>query len=145
MFIAPEVFLRCGYDGARADVWSYGVALFALVAGRFLFNHKDTSFYHMIRRCDYYYPPFSILALLPIGLVRHILGPDRACCIAIPQVKKNLWFNKDFKEIPESLSEPELRDSNSVSNDELMASSTSLGIRPPRWCAPCIPRCLRCY
>ena len=42
MFIAPEVFLRCGYDGAKADVWACGVVLFALVAGRCPFNHKDT-------------------------------------------------------------------------------------------------------
>jgi 5'-AMP-activated protein kinase catalytic alpha subunit len=125
MFIAPEVFLRCGYDGAKADVWACGVILFALVAGRYPFNHKDTSMYHMIRRCDYHCPPWFSTGL--VGLVRRILCPDPVRRIAIPQMKENLWFKKDFKEIPRSLSEPELRDSNSDSDDEAMASSTSSG------------------
>ena len=34
MFIAPEVFLRCSYDGAKAVVvWACGVVIFVLVAG----------------------------------------------------------------------------------------------------------------
>jgi hypothetical protein len=66
----------------------------------------------MIRRCDYHCPSW-----FSTGLVCRILCPDPTCSIAILQIKKNLWFKKDFKEIPQSLSEPEQRDSNSVSNE----------------------------
>ena len=116
MFIAPEVFMRRGYDGARADVWACGVVLFALVAGRFPFNHKDTSLYHMIRRCDYHCPPWFSPGL--VRLVRRLLCPDPARRIAIPQIKENTWFKKGFKEIPRSLGEPELRDSDSDSDSD---------------------------
>ncbi|EER89894.1 hypothetical protein BDA96_10G211400 [Sorghum bicolor] len=123
MFIAPEVFLRCGYDGAKADVWACGVVLFALVAGRYPFNHKDTSLYHMIRRCDYHCPPWFSTGL--VALVHRILCPDPALRITIPQMKENLWFKKNFKEIPRSLSEPELCDSDFDSDDESTTSSVS--------------------
>jgi 5'-AMP-activated protein kinase catalytic alpha subunit len=40
-------------------------------------------------------------------------------------MKENLWFKKDFKEIPWNLSESKQRDSDSDSDDESTASSTS--------------------
>ncbi|PAN23798.1 hypothetical protein PAHAL_4G118700 [Panicum hallii] len=123
MFIAPEVFLRRGYDGARADVWACGVVLFALAAGRYPFNQKDTSLYHMVRRCDYHCPPWFSPGL--VRLVRRLLCPDPARRITIPQIKENTWFKKGFKEIPRSLSEPEQRDSDSDSDDDSTVSMAS--------------------
>ncbi|KAF8754880.1 hypothetical protein HU200_011418 [Digitaria exilis] len=120
MFIAPEIFLRRGYDGAKADVWACGVVLFALAAGRFFFNHKDTRLYHMIRRCDYQCPPWFSAGL--VRLVRRLLCPDPACRMTIPQIKENLWFKKGFKEIPRSLGELEQSDSDSDSDDESTVS-----------------------
>ncbi|CAD6336623.1 unnamed protein product [Miscanthus lutarioriparius] len=76
----------------------------------------------MIRRCYYHCPPWFSTGL--VTLVRCILCPDPARRITIPQMNENLWF-KDFKEIPRSLSEPELHDSDSDSDDESTASSTS--------------------
>lgn len=122
MFIAPEVFLRCGYDGAKADVWACGVVLFALAAGRYPFNQRDTSLYHMIRRADYHSPPWFSTGLA--RLVRRLLCPDPARRIAMAQIKENVWFKKGFKEVPRSLSEPEERDSDSDDDSTVSLASS---------------------
>jgi 5'-AMP-activated protein kinase catalytic alpha subunit len=122
MFIAPEVFLRCGYDGAKADVWACGVVLYALAAGRYPFNRRDTSLYHMIRRANYHCPSSFSPGLA--RLVRRLLCPDPARRIALAQIKENLWFKKGFKEIPRSLSEMEERDSDS-DDDSIVSLASS--------------------
>ncbi|KAF8677045.1 hypothetical protein HU200_046503 [Digitaria exilis] len=134
MFIAPEVFLRRGYDGAMADVWACGVVLFALAAGRFPFNERDdTIVYHKIRRCDYHCPPWFSAGL--VRFIRRLMCPDPARRITIAQIKENPWFKKGFKEIPRSIVEPENGDSNSDDSDDestvsLESSSEDLSSSP---------------
>nr|CAB3503510.1 unnamed protein product [Digitaria exilis] len=90
MFIAKEVFLRRGYDGAMADFWACGVVLFALAAG----------------------------SAGLVRFVRRLMCPDPARRITIAQIKENSWFKKGFKEIPRSIVEPENGDSNSDDSDD---------------------------
>ncbi|CAN6169751.1 unnamed protein product [Urochloa humidicola] len=123
MFIAPEVFLRRGYDGAKADVWACGVVLFTLAAGRFPFNQRDTSLYHLIRRGDYHCPPWFSPSL--VRLIRRLLCPDPACRIAMDQIKENSWFKKGFKEIPRRLCETEQCDLDSDDDDDPTVSLES--------------------
>jgi len=44
-YMAPEILLRqaVGYDGEAADVWSCGVVLFGMLAGRFPFDRAGSS------------------------------------------------------------------------------------------------------
>ncbi|CAL5042439.1 unnamed protein product [Urochloa decumbens] len=132
MFIAPEVFLRRGYDGAKADVWACGVVLFALAAGRFPFNQRDTGLYHLIRRGDYHCPPWFSPGL--VRLIRSLLCPDPERRIAMAQIKENPWFRKGFKEIPRSLSVPEQRgsDSDSDSDSTVLLESSPVASAQPR-------------
>ncbi|KAJ1263970.1 hypothetical protein BS78_09G227300 [Paspalum vaginatum] len=119
MFIAPEVFLHRGYDGAKADVWACGVLLFTLVAGHFPFNRRGTSMYYMIR----HYAPWFSAGL--VRFVRRLLCPDPVRRITIPQIKETLWFKKGFKVLPRSLSEPGQCNFGSGSNNDSTMSLMS--------------------
>ncbi|KAJ1255577.1 hypothetical protein BS78_K185200 [Paspalum vaginatum] len=138
MYLAPEVLLRRGYDGAKADIWACGVVLFALAAGRFPFNRKDTSLYHRIHRCDYHCPPWFSGSLM--RLVRRLLCPDPARRITMQQIKETPWFKKGFKEIPQSLGEPEQYDFDSDSENDSTVSlaSSSEDVSSP---VACVQHC----
>jgi serine/threonine protein kinase len=49
LYAAPKVFLRDGYDGAKADAWSFSIILFVLATGRKPFWDDDLrTMYHTI-------------------------------------------------------------------------------------------------
>ena len=46
-YVAPEVLLKLGYDGYKADVWSLGICLFAMLTGFFPFTEAaERNFYY---------------------------------------------------------------------------------------------------
>ncbi|CAL9105194.1 unnamed protein product [Musa acuminata var. zebrina] len=58
-YVAPEVFGKKGYDGAKADLWSCGVILFVLLAGFLPFHDENIlAMYKKIRRGDFRCPPW---------------------------------------------------------------------------------------
>jgi serine/threonine protein kinase len=132
MYVAPEVFMLRGYDGAMADVWSCGVVLFLLVTGRLPFSYKAG--YLSLYRCDYQCPPSISDGVT--RLIRRLLCPDPARRISIPQIKQMAWFKRGFKETsfyigsderPRRLGEYAERDldSDSDSDDDSTVSAAS--------------------
>ncbi|KAF0983670.1 hypothetical protein FDP41_007585 [Naegleria fowleri] len=56
---APEVLNRQRYDGRKADIWSLGCILFALLTGCFAFDHDDIHELHrMIEDVKIQFPSF---------------------------------------------------------------------------------------
>ncbi|CAK9014251.1 unnamed protein product [Durusdinium trenchii] len=47
-YIAPEILQDAGYDGFPVDVWSSGIALYAMLCGRLPFKGKSMS---ELKRC----------------------------------------------------------------------------------------------
>ena len=54
---APEVILADSqYDGKRADIWSCGIILYAILFGRYPFNAREPRFARKIVTASYHIP-----------------------------------------------------------------------------------------
>ncbi|XP_062208602.1 CBL-interacting protein kinase 30-like [Phragmites australis] len=92
-YVAPEVLLKRGYDGAKADIWSCGVILFVLLAGYLPFNDTNlVCLYQKIMDSNYKCPPwFSVDAR---KLIARLLDPNPKTRITISKLMDKPWFQK---------------------------------------------------
>ncbi|XP_050387469.1 CBL-interacting protein kinase 18-like [Argentina anserina] len=97
-YLAPEVLSKKAYDGAKADIWSCGVILYALLAGQVPFRDRSTILMcRKICEADYSCPrwfPDEVRSLLS-----KILNPDPDKRILISEIVKTYWFRKGSKSI----------------------------------------------
>lgn len=92
-YVAPEVIIKKGYDGAKADIWSCGVILYSMLAGHLPFRDSNLNeIYRKIRRAEYkcpiWFPP-EVHKLLA-----KILDPNPKRRISVAKIKENAWFKK---------------------------------------------------
>ncbi|CAO2178184.1 unnamed protein product [Urochloa humidicola] len=92
-YVAPEVLLKRGYDGAKADIWSCGVILFVLMAGYLPFNDTNlVLLYRKITQSNYMCPPwFSVDAR---KLLARMLDPNPRTRITMSRIRAHSWFQK---------------------------------------------------
>ncbi|KAK9069830.1 hypothetical protein SSX86_010226 [Deinandra increscens subsp. villosa] len=95
-YISPEVLRKKGYDGAKADTWSCGVILYALLAGCLPFRDDNVmNMYKKIFKGEYEFPPwFSGEAR---RLISKLLVVDPSKRITIPAVMRSPWFSRGIK------------------------------------------------
>ncbi|XP_057549665.1 CBL-interacting protein kinase 2-like isoform X1 [Amaranthus tricolor] len=95
-YVAPEVILRKGYDGAKADIWSCGVILFVLLAGYLPFQDSNLmEMYRKIGKAEFKFPnwiPSDARRLLV-----KILDPNPKTRITTAKIMENSWFRKGFE------------------------------------------------
>lgn len=123
-YVAPEVIVHKGYDGAKADLWSCGVILFVLMAGYLPFDDSNLmNLYRKIHKADFRFPPwFSSGAR---KLITRILNPNPKLRITIPQILQDSWFKKGYE--PAKFVEEDdisLDDVDAVFNDSKEATVT---------------------
>lgn len=97
-YCAPEIIERAeeGYNGAKVDVWSCGIILFALLAGRLPFCHDETEkLYDLITSCRVTYPPFIMSSAK--DLLKHMLVRDPAKRFSLAEIKQHPWFLMDYR------------------------------------------------
>lgn len=94
-YVAPEVLRKKGYDGAKADIWSCGVILYALLAGFLPFQEENLMhMYRKIFKSEFEFPPwFSPEAR---RLISKLLVVDPNKRITIPTIMRTPWFRKNF-------------------------------------------------
>ncbi|MQM10481.1 hypothetical protein Taro_043377 [Colocasia esculenta] len=92
-YVAPEVIVKKGYDGAKADLWSCGVILYVLLAGFLPFQDDNVvAMYKKIQRGDFKCPPwFSSDAR---RLVTKLLDPNPNTRITVTKLMETSWFKK---------------------------------------------------
>ncbi|KAF1897535.1 hypothetical protein Lal_00036977 [Lupinus albus] len=91
-YVAPEILSKKGYDGAKVDVWSCGVVLFALSVGYLPFNdYNITVLYRKIYRGQFRLPK----GLLSHGLrniISRMLDTNPQTRITIDEILQDAWF-----------------------------------------------------
>ncbi|GAB4836340.1 CBL-interacting serine/threonine-protein kinase 16 [Ancistrocladus abbreviatus] len=94
-YVAPEILRRQRYDGYRADIWSCGVSLYALLAGYLPFQDENLMLmYGKILAGKYDFPTgFPLEARRLVSKIL-VVNPDNR--ITIAAIKRVPWFCKGF-------------------------------------------------
>ena len=101
LYVAPEVVLRDGreYSGEAADVWSMGIILYLLTAGRFPFNRghiggvgpgMSRASKERFRNDNFRVFPHFSPAL--VSLLRSILCADPSRRATIDEIRQHEWY-----------------------------------------------------
>ncbi|XP_010519611.1 PREDICTED: CBL-interacting serine/threonine-protein kinase 5-like [Tarenaya hassleriana] len=94
-YVAPEVLRKKGYDGAKADIWSCGVILYALLSGFLPFQDENLmNMYRKIFKADFEFPPW--ISSDARRLISKLLVTDPEKRISMPAIMRTPWFRKNF-------------------------------------------------
>ncbi|OMJ90746.1 hypothetical protein SteCoe_6823 [Stentor coeruleus] len=97
-YAAPEMIAGKKYEGLKADLWSGGVILFAMVCGYLPFEDSNTNtLYKKILAGDYQFPKF--ISNDAKDLMTGILNVDPDQRLSIDQIRKHNWFSLVKEEI----------------------------------------------
>ncbi|KAI8019451.1 CBL-interacting serine/threonine-protein kinase 21 [Camellia lanceoleosa] len=95
-YVAPELLMNKGYEGAAADVWSCGVILFELLAGFLPFDDRNLmNLYKKILRAQYTFPEWFTESQKK--LISKILDPNPRTRITIPEIIEDQWFQTNYE------------------------------------------------
>lgn len=95
-YVAPEVIIHKGYNGAQADLWSCGVILFVLMAGFLPFDDSNLmNLYRKIHKAEFRFPQWFPSEARK--LITRILNPNPNLRITIPQILQDSWFKRGYK------------------------------------------------
>ncbi|XP_058207756.1 CBL-interacting serine/threonine-protein kinase 21-like isoform X2 [Rhododendron vialii] len=95
-YVAPELLANKGYEGAAADVWSCGVILFELLAGRLPFDDQSLmNLYKKILRADYTFPEWFTESQKM--LISRILDPNPKTRITTAEIIEDQWFQTNYE------------------------------------------------
>lgn len=96
-YVAPEILMKKGYDGAKVDVWSCGVILFVMNAGFLPFNDPNLmAMYRKIYRGEFRCPRWTSGELR--RLIGRMLDTDPATRITVEGIMEDPWFRKGLDE-----------------------------------------------
>ena len=90
-YAAPEMIAGKRYCGPKADIWSMGVILYALVCGYLPFEHQNTSvLYKKIMTGSYSTPKWMSRDVA--DLICRILNTDPEGRYSIPDIRRHPWY-----------------------------------------------------
>ncbi|KAL3812209.1 hypothetical protein ACJIZ3_013477 [Penstemon smallii] len=115
-YVAPEVILNRGYDGATSDTWSCGVILYVILTGYLPFDDRNLAvLYQKIMKGDAQMPKW--LSPEAKNLIKRILDPNPRTRITVAEIKENIWFKQGYT--PLDPAEEEDEEENSCTDNEV--------------------------
>lgn len=92
-YAAPEMIAGKKYDGLKADIWSCGVILYALVCGYLPFEDANTTvLYKRIMQGEYKCPPF--ISESASDLITAVLNINPEKRFSIEQIRNHPWCSR---------------------------------------------------
>ena len=92
-YASPEVVSNEPYDGIKADIWSCGIILYALLTGKLPFDEENENIRRLFNKIRF--EPAKIPKTISIDcreLIRSLLTIDPEKRITIEKIKNNPWF-----------------------------------------------------
>ena len=98
-YAAPEIILGHPYDGEKADTWSMGVILFAMVVGRLPFKDTDVKTLLADIGSSVVFP--SRISDECRSLIRSILTFNCLDRATLDTIRQHPWMTKTFEDAPD--------------------------------------------
>ncbi|KAI3459159.1 hypothetical protein Pfo_015822 [Paulownia fortunei] len=115
-YVAPEILLNRGYDGATSDTWSCGVILYVILTGYLPFDDRNLAvLYQKIFKGDAQIPKW--LSPGAKNLIKRILDPNPHTRITMAEIKEDDWFKQDYTPLDPMKEEEE--EENACTDDEV--------------------------
>lgn len=97
-YVAPEILLKKGYDGAKVDIWSCGIILFVLNSGYLPFNDPNLmGMYKKICKGEFRVPKYTSPGLKQ--LLTCMLDTNPQTRITIEEIITHPWFKVGYKHV----------------------------------------------
>ncbi|KAJ1429188.1 Serine/threonine-protein kinase, active site [Sesbania bispinosa] len=94
-YVAPEVLKKKGYDGSKADIWSCGVILYALLCGYLPFQGENVMrIYRKAFKAEYELPDW--ISPQAKNLISNLLVADPEKRYSIIDIMQDPWFQIGF-------------------------------------------------
>lgn len=128
-YVAPEVIRKTPFDGEKADVWSLGVTLYAMLCNRFPFDHSSHDIMKIFEQIlSGLYKPAAHLSLEAQHLISHMLDLDANRRYTMEQVLNHPWMRERRAQVPQLVSVQEevaIMDTSSSDDSESSADSAA--------------------
>lgn len=99
-YAAPELIKGEAYNASASDVWSCGIILYALLAGRLPFDDDDLGNLLEKVKLGYFEIPTAIDSLAQ-NLIRRMLDSEPSTRITIPEIQQHPFFTSKEPKIVE--------------------------------------------
>ncbi|KAF6174360.1 hypothetical protein GIB67_027831 [Kingdonia uniflora] len=97
-YVAPEILVKRGYNGAKVDIWSCGVILFVLTAGYLPFNDPNLMvMYRKIYKGEFKCPKWISPELR--RFMSRLLDTNPETRITVDDIFRDPWFKKGYREV----------------------------------------------
>ncbi|KAK9050424.1 hypothetical protein SSX86_030606 [Deinandra increscens subsp. villosa] len=122
-YVAPEILLKKGYDGAKVDIWSCGIILFVLNSGYLPFNDPNLMvMYKKICNGEFRVPRWTSPDLK--RLLSRLLDTNPQTRITVDEIVNDPWFKIGYKDVKFHHDYLELKDEDDEEDDSGGSSSS---------------------
>ncbi|KAJ3359608.1 Serine/threonine-protein kinase brsk1 [Allomyces javanicus] len=127
-YASPEIIKGVKYDGAKSDIWSCGVILYALLAGNLPFDDDNIRrLLSKVKAGKFYMPPHISPAAQDLIQKMLVINPDHR--MTMDQIKRHPWF----KQVPEPKDLDKTPLSAVVAHDPVATDASSLDPDVLQW------------